>query len=90
MGYYTFLCNSCGEFTEWHKSILGQKDYAFCPNCQHEAARVFKPPLALRMDSSLKKRIERGMEPRIVCKNKLQNRNVKRNGIQKRPWQVGH
>ena len=90
MGYYTFACNECGEFNEWHKSLLGQKSYATCPTCKQIATRIFKAPLTSKMDGRLKKRIENGMEPRVISKEAMPTNSKKTVTTPARPWQVGH
>ncbi|MCJ0929845.1 hypothetical protein MST22_01545 [Virgibacillus halodenitrificans] len=47
------------------------KQSTACPTCNTIAKRVFKPPMTLRMDSKVKKRIENGMKPRVVKKENM-------------------
>jgi len=91
MPNYTFLCESCGEFTEHHKSTLGSKLFSECPECQSVTKRLFKPTARLRMNSVLKRKIEKGIEPQFVTRDQLPPK--KRSSPSKtaqRPWQVGH
>lgn len=71
MANYTFRCENCGDFTEWHKSTQGNKQQAKCPDCNGIAKRVFMPPITFRMDSRVKRTIEGGMEPKLVKKENL-------------------
>ncbi|MEW9675770.1 zinc ribbon domain-containing protein [Lentibacillus sp. L22] len=89
MANYTFRCESCGEFTLWYQGMKGNKREAECPECKRKAKRLFKPPITFRMDSRVKKRVERGMEPRIVNKKDLP-KGGKRKSTVSRPWQAGH
>ncbi|CAM3842833.1 FmdB family zinc ribbon protein [Alkalicoccus chagannorensis] len=88
MPNYTFLCGGCGEFTQWHQSSRGPKSHALCPVCLHIARRQFKPVYTFRMDSSVKKRMEQGMEPRIVSRNQLPSTPIRKSVPHGRPWQV--
>ncbi len=94
MAHYTFSCQDCGEFTEWHKSTKGNKKTSDCPTCYALAKRVFTPPIIYRMDSKLKNTIASGMEPVLTKKKDLPKVPIK-NAIRKkspqpRPWQVGN
>lgn len=94
MANYTFHCEDCGEFTEWHRSTKGNKQFSNCPNCKARAKRVFMPPITFRMDSRLKSTIAEGMEPKLMTKDELPKvslKNVTRKRPQKlRPWQAGN
>ncbi|MFD1361866.1 zinc ribbon domain-containing protein [Lentibacillus salinarum] len=89
MPSYTFSCKKCGEFTLWFQHMRGTRQEVQCPECSEAAKRVFKPPITFNMDSRVKKRIEKGMEPRVVNKKDLP-KNTKRNPTISRPWQAGH
>ncbi|WP_176224000.1 hypothetical protein [Thalassobacillus devorans] len=52
--------------------------------------RVFKPAQVFKMDGGLKKRFERGMEPRVVKKDEMPQKSARRKSMANRPWQVGH
>lgn len=91
MAYYTFKCNVCGEFTEWHRSTKGNKQYSTCPTCDAIAKRVFKPPIVYRLDKKLKHTIEKGKEPQIRTKEQLTTtaiQKVIKRSQSARPWQV--
>lgn len=89
MASYTFFCKTCGEFTEWHTSTNGNKQEMECPDCHVIARRMYKPPITFRMDSRVKNRIMRGMEPRVVKKEDLPTNPYMRTQTS-RPWQTGH
>jgi len=89
MANYTFLCESCGEFTLWYQGMRGNKREANCPDCDTVSKRMFKPPMTFRMDSRVKGRIERGMEPRVVKKEDMPKNRMKKPSVS-RPWQAGH
>ncbi|MBP1968347.1 thymidylate kinase [Virgibacillus natechei] len=89
MANHTFFCEGCGEFTLWYQGIRGNKQEANCPDCKTLAKRMFKPPITFRMDSQVKGRIERGMEPRVVRKDDMPKNRNKKQGVS-RPWQAGH
>lgn len=89
MANYTFHCSNCGEFTLWYQGMQGNRKEAECPDCTNVAKRMFKPPTTFRMDSRVKSRIERGMEPKVVKKEALPTNRTKRSSSS-RPWQAGH
>ncbi|MCU5746257.1 zinc ribbon domain-containing protein [Staphylococcus sp. SQ8-PEA] len=88
MPNYTYNCPNCTEFTI-RQSMNDNHDIAKCPQCGAEAKRVFNTIQTTRMDSKLKKRIERGQEPRLVKGKDLpkQQRQPNKNA---RPWMTGH
>lgn len=94
MANYTFKCQDCGEFTEWHKNTKGNKQISECPECQSEATRVFMPPITFKMDSKLKNVIASGMEPTLTKKEDLPKIPIKhairKRRPQLRPWQAGN
>ncbi|WP_367008724.1 hypothetical protein V6C87_01005 [Staphylococcus capitis subsp. urealyticus] len=53
------------------------------------AIRVFNAFQTYKLDSKLKKRIERGHEPRVVPKTNSPKTRRKK-AIQGRPWMAGH
>lgn len=90
---YTFSCQHCGEFTEWHRSTRGNKETSQCPACNETATRVFMPPITFRMNAALKHTIAKGMEPTLTNKEDLPNvpikHAVRKKRPQLRPWQAG-
>lgn len=88
MATYTFNCQLCGEFSEWHQSIKGNKQITTCPTCHAASKRVFKPPIIFQMDQTVKKQIERGMKPQLVKKQHLPSTPIGSKTKTKRPWQV--
>ncbi|HLQ72997.1 MAG TPA: zinc ribbon domain-containing protein [Bacillota bacterium] len=92
MANYTFSCPNCGEFTEWHTSMQGNKQISSCPECEAEAKRVFLPPITFRMNSKLKTTIAEGMEPKLMTKDELPKVPLKkvtrRRRETPRPWQA--
>lgn len=94
MANYTFHCQQCGEFTEWHKNTKGNKQESQCPDCHRAAKRVFMPPITFRMDSTLKNTISKGMEPTLTKKADLPKVPIKhairKKRPQLRPWQAGN
>lgn len=88
MAYYSFNCPKCGEFTEWHTSMAGQKTYSSCPQCNKQSKRVFKPAGTFKMDQKVIKRIEKGMEPRVVNKASITGKKLGSTSVKSRPWQV--
>jgi len=89
MPNYTFKCEECGEFTIWYAGMSGNREQASCPECNKEAKRVFLPPITFRMDSKVKGRVERGMEPRLVKREDMPKKAPSRPKAA-RPWQAGH
>ncbi|MGP4106474.1 FmdB family zinc ribbon protein [Virgibacillus sp. L01] len=89
MPSYSFSCETCGHFTLWNQHMEGNKQQAECPVCGGIAKRVFKPPITFKMDGLIKRRIENGMEPRIVNKNSLP-KSMNRRPTASRPWQAGN
>lgn len=87
---YTFYCKTCGHFTEWHQSMKGNKQQSICPECNAVAKRVFMPPITFRMNSTLKRTIEEGMEPKLVKKEDMPKTPLKSKPRLTRPWQAGH
>ncbi|PTI07778.1 FmdB family zinc ribbon protein [Staphylococcus warneri] len=88
MPQYTYECKECGEFT-LRQSMKEQHDMAECPQCHHDAKRVFSTFQTYKMDGKLKQRIERGQTPRIMSKDqspKMTPRPTK----QSRPWMADH
>ncbi|MGE8206865.1 FmdB family zinc ribbon protein [Heyndrickxia sp. NPDC080065] len=90
MPSYTFHCNNCGEFTLFFSSMSGNKSHAKCPNCQLDSNRVYLPPNLYSYSQEIRTRIEKGMEPRIMTKEELGPKMIKRNSNLQRPWQVGN
>lgn len=88
MPNYTYNCAYCGEFT-LRQSMSMQHDNATCPTCNRESSRVFNSFQTYKMDGKLKKRIERGQEPRLVSKDKLPPMKPKSSKVA-RPWMAGH
>lgn len=89
MVYYTFACPSCGDFTEWHSSMQGNKELSICPACEGESTRVFTPPMLSKMDSRLKQKVEQGMEPKIMKGDAFAKTPTKKRSSQNlRPWQA--
>ncbi|MCJ1655312.1 zinc ribbon domain-containing protein [Staphylococcus sp. NRL 16/872] len=88
MPNYTYNCTNCGEFT-LRQSMNVQHDTAKCPTCDAESIRVFNSFQTYRMDGKLKKRIERGQEPRLVKRDQLPQIKPKANRTA-RPWMAGH
>ncbi|MEL3711639.1 FmdB family zinc ribbon protein [Staphylococcus borealis] len=88
MPNYTYNCAKCGEFT-LRQSMNTQHDTATCPSCENEGTRVFNSFQTYKMDGKLKKRIERGQEPRLVSKDKLPPMTPKPSKAA-RPWMAGH
>lgn len=89
MANYTFCCENCGEFTLWYKEMKGDKLENECPDCKRKSKRLFKPPMTFHMDNRVKSRIERGLEPRVVNKRDLPEKQKRKSNVS-RPWQAGH
>ncbi|PTL37578.1 hypothetical protein [Alkalicoccus saliphilus] len=85
---YSFKCPACGVFTEYHQSMQGQKKISFCPDCGLEASRTYQPPHVARMDGRVKKRLEKGMEPRVINRSEINGTPVRSSVSPSRPWQV--
>lgn len=88
MPNYTYECPDCAEFTI-RQSMNANHDEAECPKCGQRSTRVFSAPQTGRMDSKLKKRIERGQEPRLI-KGKDLPKQQKKPNKNARPWMTGH
>lgn len=99
MPNYTYLCTSCGPFSDWAQMA----DFArptICPHCGGESRRdVALPQLAI-MNPALRKaenRAERsGSEPRLAKKKHLAGCGCalcklgpRTNNVRKR-WSIGH
>jgi len=69
--------------------MRGNRQAAACPQCEVTAPRVFTPPMTFQMDSNVKKRIERGMEPRLVKRADMPKKQQQKKTVS-RPWQAGH
>ncbi|SFF57833.1 putative regulatory protein, FmdB family [Halobacillus alkaliphilus] len=88
MPNYSFACDTCGEFTLWFAHMDGAQA-ARCPDCEGKAKRIYRAPMVQRMDSKVKKRVERGMEPRVVTRDQMP-RTKQKLPTAARPWQAGH
>lgn len=85
---YSFKCPGCGVFTEYHRSMQGQKKFSFCPDCGLESLRTYQPPHVVRMDGQVKQRIEKGMEPRVMNRSEINGTPIRSAPPASRPWQV--
>ncbi|KIL49762.1 FmdB family zinc ribbon protein [Jeotgalibacillus soli] len=93
MPFYTFECIQCGIYDEWHKSTASYNEEAKCPSCYQERKRVFLPPNLLFTSQALRKRVDSGMEPKIVKKENIGGKprhHHKHSQQPKRPWQISH
>lgn len=88
MPNYTYHCPNCHDFTI-RQSMHENHDKVQCPNCNLTSKRVFNAFQTMRMDTKLKKRIERGQEPRLVKSENLPKQQRKSNK-NSRPWMTGH
>lgn len=88
MPRYSYHCPQCGDFTV-QQSMNEQHDTFNCPTCDTTAQRVFQAFQTYHMNQKLKKRIERGQEPRVMTKNQLPTMRTK-TFTGGRPWMAGH
>ena len=88
MPNYSYTCESCGTFTI-RQRISEQHETALCPSFQHTARREFVAFQTYNMDPRVKRRIERGQQPRLVKRDALpvQQRQSQQMA---RPWMAGH
>ncbi|MFB1049849.1 zinc ribbon domain-containing protein [Paraliobacillus sp. JSM ZJ581] len=87
MPNYTFNCEKCGVFTEWHTSSKGNKQYSACPSCKMKSKRVFAPPIVYKVDARVKQIESGGKTPKVMKRDQLPKR-LKKSPVSTRPWQV--
>ena len=70
MPVYVFACPVCGRF-ELTRPMAQATDGARCPDCRHEARRVFTPPSLPALAPGLRRALETeeasAHEPRVVA-----------------------
>ncbi|MFO3689623.1 FmdB family zinc ribbon protein [Staphylococcus felis] len=88
MPNYSYTCASCGTFTI-RQRMSAQHQTVECPTCSQMASREFQAFQTYQLDQQVKKRIERGQEPRIVKGKDLQSRTQQKQNVS-RPWMIGH
>jgi putative FmdB family regulatory protein len=103
MPRYEYRCESCGPFIQW-MSMSEVTETVACPDCEEMSYRAYSAPGLIMTSQALRQRIERGVEPKIVRKEKHSHErgscqhggHSHARGSQpqqhapKRPWMVGH
>ncbi len=94
MPIYEFVCDRCGRF-ELRRSVTSAGAPARCPSCEAEAHRLYSAPGLTTTPASLRRRIERGPEPKVVTRPQSEpdtttGRKERRYQSPGRPWQVAH
>jgi putative FmdB family regulatory protein len=81
---YTYVCDACGEFSDW-QSMSRSQEPTPCPHCGESAARaVCAPSLALMPQSNriAHSRNERAAhEPMVMSRKQLHGSGRKRVGL---------
>lgn len=87
MPQYTFECQNCGRYDVW-KSMSDDLSKDKCTRCQEDALRVFTIFNVGKMDSTLVRKIDEGMTPKVVKKEDLPKSNIRKKEKNPRPWMV--
>lgn len=88
MPNYTCHCPNCHDFTI-RQSMNENHNEVQCPGYGTTSKRIFNAIQTMKMDTKLKKRIERGQAPRLVKSEDLPKQQRKPNK-NSRPWMTGH
>jgi putative FmdB family regulatory protein len=87
MPVYVFACHECGPF-ELARPMAEASSRASCPTCQHEARRVFTPPLLSRLGAPMRRALDTeeasAHEPRVVTE--LRGRPLRQRREPAPPW----
>ena len=91
MPVYVFACPVCGRF-ELTRPMARVAEEARCPDCRHEARRVFTPPSLPALTSGVRRALETeeasAHEPAVVTQKR--GRPVPRPVVPAPPWVVSH
>lgn len=105
MPLYSYICSSCGEFSDW-QSITASAEPAACPQCGGASRRAVTAPTILSMDPHRRiahaRNEKSAHEPKVVRAEDLKPHDHRHDhhhhhhggGMHvhqsSRPWMIGH